>query len=264
MRSSCQGSVDLSYNLYIQSLLKHDKYLSTIGTSGSDDLLLYMLTKSGAMRTHNLSLPVTGSIRITATDNIMFCHCVESRLSVAYDIFASSLTNQSGIVLDSPICGASMLATGVSPEEKVIAEEPYTGAWDMLPPSSFWNPINKTLWVVICDLENVLNSMHDPRRLFSFLARRGQQMQSTCHQVGDEMSPYVGSYLSSIGPAAKCLMMKKLYSSVIEKVGLPWLQTAFDSTIAPYGNEVLRLKKLALDEPKAVSPTMRFKGAKVR
>ena len=80
------------------------------GASGSDDLGMYLLTKRGAQRTHNLSVPVTGSVRLTSLDNILYCHCIESRISVAYDIMASNIKNQVGILLDSPICGASMLS----------------------------------------------------------------------------------------------------------------------------------------------------------
>ena len=238
--------------------------LHAYGSSGSDDLILYMMTKTGAMRTHNLTIPVSGGVRVTSTDNLLYCHCIESRISLAFDIFASSTTNQAGIVLDSPVCGASMLRDS----DASLADQPYSGQWTFLYPSYFWDSHKKSIWIVSADLKAIHDSMHDPRRLIPFLARRGQIM---LQYRAKEASGLSGSYIASVGAHAMALIIDKLYVSIIEKVGLPFLQGILESAIGPYANELIRLRRMQEEESvnrqtnaKQSTPKIVFKGAKVR
>lgn len=283
LQNCLPGDISLG-NLYGSAyLIQH-----TIGKV-TDLIVLYMITKSGAIRTHNLSLPVTSyGVKITSSDNLLHCHCIESKISVSFDIFASSVTNVTGVVLDSPMCGASMLAKqvvvddfgydsseGVKPDpfaRAIQTDEPYSSVWTILQPSYFWDPNNKTFWKVRVYLEAVANSMHDAKRLIPFLARRGQSVQS----ANGSMIPSTGSSPCVSGPSgnhfqtpkqcsygskknsascnmessypfgegsdddgleAKRLMIEKVFNYIVEKVGLSWLQAAFDATIAPYANE---------------------------
>jgi len=117
------------------------------------------------------------------------------------------------------------------------------------------------------DLRAIHDSMHDPRRLIPFLARRGQIMIQYRAKGASGIS---GNYIASVGAHAKALIIEKIYTSVIEKVGLPFLQGILDATIAPYANELLRLQRLQEEDSanknvsKTPSPKIVFKGAKVK
>ena len=138
-----------------------------IGSSGSDELNLYRLSKVGAVQTHCLAVPVSGNVLLSCSDNLLYCHCVESRISVAYDI-AATRVEIDGIRIDSPICGASMLRESENDSststDLMIADQPYTGEWSLLYPSYFWDSINRTTWLVCADLEAIGNSTYDPKR----------------------------------------------------------------------------------------------------
>ena len=117
------------------------------------------------------------------------------------------------------------------------------------------------MWVAQCNLEAVIQSIHEPKRLIPFLLRRGiSSLRSSSFPT--ELTT---SNINNEALIAKTLVIRKIYSSILEKVGLQWLQVAFDEIISPYAEEYKFLQKLEKEETKTVeSPKMHFKGHKVR
>jgi hypothetical protein len=203
---------------------------------------------------------------------------MESRLSVVFDILAAQVKNRAGVFVEGPICGASMIAsssnsleTGASPDAHGVVEEPYTKSWEFFSPCYFWDHEKEVARVVTCNLKAIVNSTHEPRRLVPFLARRGQSngeyllsLKGSKIRGSQNVEGATGdSRLKSQGKIAKSLILEKIYCSIIEKVGLTYLQTALDAMVSPYANECIRLKRLALEEVRPESPKMYFKGHKV-
>eukprot|EP00602_Paraphysomonas_sp_CaronLab_P013104 CAMPEP_0185039892 /NCGR_PEP_ID=MMETSP1103-20130426/37291_1 /TAXON_ID=36769 /ORGANISM="Paraphysomonas bandaiensis, Strain Caron Lab Isolate" /LENGTH=1082 /DNA_ID=CAMNT_0027578961 /DNA_START=251 /DNA_END=3500 /DNA_ORIENTATION=- len=73
---------------------------------GGDVLSLYHLSRSKVEKTHTFPLYVSSSVKLSVTDNLLCCHCLQSNMSFLFDISLSRVVSEKRV---DYCCGACTL-----------------------------------------------------------------------------------------------------------------------------------------------------------